>query len=126
MGVFISESSLRRAEVGADVAEQRLDAGRLYDPEPIPAEVLSAMLTECVRTGSLETTLPVPEWGRRACLRKQAPAAEIAREEIGADDALLDRVIGVLGRAMATDPEALAVVAQIAQRYGDFHGVKAS
>lgn len=125
MGVMIDEGALRRAEVAADLAEQRLDDSRLFDPEPIPAEQLAAMLTECMRSGSLRTPLPVPGW-RDAFSRRHGPApvAEIAGEEIGGSDDLMARVLAVVGRAMATDPDARAVVAEIAAKYGAFHGWK--
>lgn len=127
MGVLLHEDTDRALRV-AEVARHNQDVAAYeaayLDDDRMPAEMLAAMLTNCVRSGALQTRLPVPGW-RDTVSRKRGPASvlEIAAEEAGADDALMARLLQVVGRAMATDEQARAVVAEIAARYGKFHGV---
>lgn len=129
MGLWINEDALQRAVVAADRAEHALSVAGFeasyLDDDSLPADVLAAMLTECMRSGSLQTALPVPGWrDTQSTRRGPAPVAEIVGEEIGADNALMARVLKIVGRAMATDPDARAVVAEVASKYGSFHGGK--
>lgn len=129
MGLWINEETLQRAVIAADRAEHARDLAAYeatyLDDTSLPAEVLAAMLTECMRSGSLQTPLPVPGWRDTLSTRRgPAPVAEIVGEEVSGDDALMARVLKIVGRAMATDPEARAVVAEVASKYGSFHGGK--
>ena len=125
--MFILGEDTTRALRGAEVAAHDRDVtsyeAAYLDDDRLPADMLAAMLTNCLRSGALQTALPVPCWRDSISKRRgPAPALKIAAEEVGADDALMSQVLQVVGRAMATDPQARAVVAEIAARYGKFHG----
>lgn len=117
--------ALARAEVAAHDRDVAAYEATFLPDDRLPADMLAAMLTQCIRSGALSTPLPVPEWCDRLSRRNNgnAPVLEIAAEEVGGDDALMSQVLQVLGRAMDSDPQARAVVAEIAARYGKFHGV---
>lgn len=91
--------------------------------EPYSADMLAGMMAECLRTGSLDTRLPVPALVDSQSKRRDLTDSvlNIVSEEFCLDDPMR-RILQVLGRATATDPEARALVADLAASYGRFHG----
>lgn len=90
---------------------------------PYSADMLAGMMSECLRTGSLDTRLPVPGFVDSLSKRRDLTDSvlNIVSEEFCLDGPMR-RILQVLGRATATDPEARALVADLAASYGRFHG----